>query len=202
MVTYRSQRNPLVAHFMTNPDLVHPYYTTNWWRDPDTRHINPRAHQDLANLVASLVQDTACELVEDTQEEEETDHRRHRDDDDDDDNDDDDNDLKQQERMDLIMERILTEHFRTQPAVPLHPASEFYDQPFDIQQQRELVVKDETFWSSQPKDVRPWGPWQRAKHAEGELERLWEGVWPGEWQHGNVPRASTTSLKQRSLIAD
>ncbi|KAH8090423.1 hypothetical protein HD553DRAFT_266702 [Filobasidium floriforme] len=136
-----TQRNPLAAHFMKNPDLVHPYYTINWWQDPDTRHINARGHQDLANLVASLVQDTACEL-----------------------------------------------HFKTQPSVPLYPASEFYGKPFDIQEQRELVAEDDEFWQDQPKDVKPWGPFQPAKHAEGESGRLWEGVWPGDWQHGEVPR--------------
>jgi uncharacterized protein (UPF0305 family) len=173
---------------MNNPDLVHPYYTTNWWREADTRHINPRGHQDLANLLASLVQDTACELVEIEEGDEDEERGKSRNDKDDDDDDDD--NKREQERMDMVLDKILTEHFKTQPGVPLHPAKEFYQGSFDIQQQREIVAEDDKFWTDQPKDVRPWGPWQRAKHDEGEPERLWEGVWPGDWQHGEVPRVS------------
>lgn len=199
------QRTPLAAHFMKNPDLVHPYYTINWWQDPDTRHINARGHQDLANLVASLVQDTACELVEieeDTEDQDQRNRNHDEEDDDDDDNDTDDNDHyndnndhyndnnDEQERLGMIMDRILTEHFKTQPSLPLYPASEFYGRPFDIQEQRELVAEDDGFWKDQPKDVKPWGPFQPAKHAEGKSGRLWEGVWPGDWQHGEVPRVS------------
>lgn len=177
---------------MANPDLVHPYYTVNYWQDPDARHINPRGHQDLANLIASLVQDTACDLVEDEQEDVEHGQRRkhHDDDDEDDDSENGDDHAKEAERIDIVLERILTEHFKTQPIVPRHPATEFYGQPLDIQQQRDLVAEDQEFWSSQPKDVRPWGPWQKAKHEEGEPTRMWEGVWPGDWQHGDVPRVS------------
>jgi hypothetical protein len=36
------------------------------WGNPDTRHINPRGHRDLAMLIASLIRDAACEMVADS----------------------------------------------------------------------------------------------------------------------------------------
>lgn len=64
LTTYLSLRNPLAAHFMRHPELIHPFFTTNYWQDPDLRHINARGHRDLANMLAAYVQDTACELVD------------------------------------------------------------------------------------------------------------------------------------------
>lgn len=57
-------RNPLAAHFMRHPELIHPYFTTNYWQDPDLRHISARGHRDMSNMVSSLVEDMTCELAE------------------------------------------------------------------------------------------------------------------------------------------
>lgn len=48
---------------MRHTELLHPYFTTDWWQNPDVRHINARGHRDMANLLASLVQDVACEYT-------------------------------------------------------------------------------------------------------------------------------------------
>jgi hypothetical protein len=168
------QRNALAPHFMKTPDLIHPYYTVNSWQDPDTRHINARGHQDLANLIASLVQDTTCDLVgpdEDVDEDEDGD--------------------EDQARLDKVLERILTEHFKLSPSTPLHPTEEFYNEPMEMADQQKLVDEDTLFWKDQPREVRPWGPWQRAKHPVDEEARTWPGVWPGEWSLEDVPRVST-----------
>ena len=56
-------RNPLAGHMMRHTELVHPYFTTDWWQNPDVRHVNARGHRDMANVLASLVQDVACEYT-------------------------------------------------------------------------------------------------------------------------------------------
>jgi hypothetical protein len=137
----------------------------------DLRHINSRGHQDLANLIASLVQDTACDLVEQEVEAAET-------------------IAGADTQVDLVLERILTEHFKIQPSVPLHPAEEFYKKPLEREEQVRLIKEDATFWQDKPKEVKPWGPWQRPKHSDNEEPREWEGEWPGEWTLGGVPRVS------------
>ncbi|GHJ85051.1 hypothetical protein NliqN6_1453 [Naganishia liquefaciens] len=58
-----SMRNPLAGHMMRHTELLHPYFTTDWWQNPDVRHVNARGHRDMANVLASLVQDVACEYV-------------------------------------------------------------------------------------------------------------------------------------------
>jgi hypothetical protein len=165
-------RNPLAPHFMNNPDLIHPYYTTNYWRDPDVRHINARGHKDVANMVSALVQDTACSLVDPDLEVR------------------DDVELTDADKVEMALEKILSEHFTTGFSAPLHPASEFMEPSLDISAQKSLIDEDQAFWSNQPKEARPWGPWRKEKHAEGEEGKTWEGVWPGEWDHGEVPRVS------------
>ena len=165
------QRNALGAHFMRNPDLVHPYFTVNYWQDVDLRHISARGHHDLANLIASLVQDTACDLVELEDDEAQAHGEGHT-------------------EVDLILERILTEHFKTQPSVPLHPSEEFFRKPLEREEQQRLIKEDAAFWQDKPKDVKPWGPWLQPKHSENEQPREWEGEWPGEWTMGQVPRVS------------
>lgn len=164
-----TQRNVLAPHFMNNPDLIHPYFTTNWWQDPDVRHINARGHQDLANLAASLVQDVACDLVADEEDDE-----------------DDDKDTSAQ--IDTVLEALLAQHFKTQPVVPLHSDVELDKPELDMKAQKMLLKDDAEFWKKQPKQARPWGPWQKAKHPEGEEPRTWNGVWPGEWTMGQIPR--------------
>ncbi|ODO08911.1 hypothetical protein L198_00650 [Cryptococcus wingfieldii CBS 7118] len=57
-----NHRHPLVSHFARHPQLVEPYFTKDWWQNPDKRHINPRGHRDLGMLVASFVKDVACEI--------------------------------------------------------------------------------------------------------------------------------------------
>ncbi|ORY32861.1 hypothetical protein BCR39DRAFT_522172 [Naematelia encephala] len=58
-----NQRHPLANHFGRYPQLVRPYFSQNYWGDPDMRHINARGHRDLSNLVASLIQDVACTML-------------------------------------------------------------------------------------------------------------------------------------------
>ncbi|WVQ77182.1 hypothetical protein IAR50_006865 [Cryptococcus sp. DSM 104548] len=57
-----NHRHPLVSHFARHPQLVEPYFTKDWWQNPDKRHINPRGHRDLGMLVASFFKDVACEM--------------------------------------------------------------------------------------------------------------------------------------------
>ncbi|BEI93318.1 uncharacterized protein CcaverHIS019_0509460 [Cutaneotrichosporon cavernicola] len=59
-----NQRHPLVNHFARFPEVV-PMYFSESWDQPDLRHFNWHGHRDLANLVASLLRDVACELVAD-----------------------------------------------------------------------------------------------------------------------------------------
>jgi hypothetical protein len=49
---------------MRHPSLVRPYFTNNYWNDPDVRHVNARGHRDMSRMVESLVFDLGCELVE------------------------------------------------------------------------------------------------------------------------------------------
>lgn len=56
-------RNPLAAHFMRHTELLHPYFTTDWWQNPDVRHINSRGHHDMANMVMALLQDVVCDYT-------------------------------------------------------------------------------------------------------------------------------------------
>jgi hypothetical protein len=56
-------RNPLAGHFMRHTELLHPYFTTDWWQNPDVRHINARGHRDMANMVMALVQDVVCDYT-------------------------------------------------------------------------------------------------------------------------------------------
>lgn len=56
-------RNPLAGHFMRHTQLLHPYFTTDWWQNPDVRHINARGHRDMANMVKALLQDVVCDYT-------------------------------------------------------------------------------------------------------------------------------------------
>ncbi|KAK8870123.1 hypothetical protein IAR55_000693 [Kwoniella newhampshirensis] len=58
-----NQRHPLANHFARYPQLVRPYFTEDWWGNPDTRHVNARGHRDLGMLVASFVKDVACQML-------------------------------------------------------------------------------------------------------------------------------------------
>lgn len=58
-----SMRNPLAGHFMRNTELLHPYFTTDWWQNPDVRHINSRGHRDMSNMVTALLQDVVCDYT-------------------------------------------------------------------------------------------------------------------------------------------
>jgi hypothetical protein len=48
---------------MRNTELLHPYFTTDWWQNPDVRHINSRGHRDMANMVKALLQDVVCDYT-------------------------------------------------------------------------------------------------------------------------------------------
>ncbi|WVQ82440.1 hypothetical protein IAT38_004568 [Cryptococcus sp. DSM 104549] len=58
-----NQRHPLASHFARHPQLVGPYFTRDWWQNPDMRHINGRGHRDLGMMIASLIKDAACEML-------------------------------------------------------------------------------------------------------------------------------------------
>jgi hypothetical protein len=48
---------------MRHAELLHPYFATDWWQNPDVRHVNARGHRDMANILASFVQDVACDYT-------------------------------------------------------------------------------------------------------------------------------------------
>ncbi|KAK4689994.1 hypothetical protein P7C73_g97, partial [Tremellales sp. Uapishka_1] len=58
-----NQRHPLATHFARYPQLLKPYFSDDGWGGPDTRHVGVRGHRDLGLLVASFIQDVACEMV-------------------------------------------------------------------------------------------------------------------------------------------
>ncbi|WWC95233.1 hypothetical protein V866_002091 [Kwoniella sp. B9012] len=60
-----NQRHPLANHFGRYPQLVRPYFSQDWWGNPDMRHINSRGHRDLGMLSASLIQDVSCTMLSD-----------------------------------------------------------------------------------------------------------------------------------------
>ncbi|WWC93165.1 uncharacterized protein L201_008133 [Kwoniella dendrophila CBS 6074] len=57
-----NQRHPIASHFGRYPQLVRPYFSQDWWGNPDMRHINARGHYDLGMLAASLIQDVSCAM--------------------------------------------------------------------------------------------------------------------------------------------
>ncbi|EIW70457.1 hypothetical protein TREMEDRAFT_73476 [Tremella mesenterica DSM 1558] len=60
-----NQRHPLASHFARYPQLIRPYFTQDYWGNPDTRHFNARGHRDLGMLLASLLRDAACDMLSD-----------------------------------------------------------------------------------------------------------------------------------------
>nr|XP_018260614.1 uncharacterized protein I303_07540 [Kwoniella dejecticola CBS 10117]OBR82772.1 hypothetical protein I303_07540 [Kwoniella dejecticola CBS 10117] len=58
-----NQRHPLANHIARYPQLIRPYFSQDWWGNPDMRHMNARGHRDLGMLAASLIQDAACIML-------------------------------------------------------------------------------------------------------------------------------------------
>lgn len=166
---------------MDNSELVNPYFVTDWWQNADLRHINARGHRDLANLIAHLVQEQACEVVED-------DHTIT-------------DDMSEIEAVDQVLLRVLSEHMQTPPSYPLYEPKDFLAENLTMQQQSELIAQDQAFWDLQPKESRPWGPWRKPKNGNAD-PRTWEGVWPPEWKVASVPRVSRLLSQKIRLETD
>nr|XP_019009028.1 uncharacterized protein I206_05668 [Kwoniella pini CBS 10737]OCF47809.1 hypothetical protein I206_05668 [Kwoniella pini CBS 10737] len=58
-----NQRHPLANHIARYPQLIRPYFSQDWWGNPDMRHMNAKGHRDLGNLAASLIQDASCIML-------------------------------------------------------------------------------------------------------------------------------------------
>jgi hypothetical protein len=156
-------RNPLAGHFMRHPELVHPYFATDWWKNPDVRHINARGHHDMANMVKALVQDVACGYVGDDPSAWEVDEGM------------DDTDgimAGQGDMMDLLKDIFEVED-TTLPALST------------IQDLETLT----SYWKNEAEQAKPWGPWHPNKE-DTEPAKIQRGVWSDERQLGQVPRVS------------
>ncbi|KAJ9117453.1 hypothetical protein QFC22_004303 [Naganishia vaughanmartiniae] len=158
-----SMRNPLAGHFMRHPELVHPYFATDWWKNPDVRHINARGHRDMANMVNALVQDVACQYVGDDPSVWEIDGPV------------DDGDGAVADAADMV--ELLKDIFEVKDtALPALST---------IQDLNTLP----DYWKNEAEQARPWGPWHPNKE-DNELAKIQHGVWSDENQLGRVPRVS------------
>ncbi|BEJ13252.1 hypothetical protein CspHIS471_0304260 [Cutaneotrichosporon sp. HIS471] len=58
-----NQRHPTASHFARFPDIMPHYFDINGYGETDMRHLNSRGHLDASNIIASMLRDTTCGLV-------------------------------------------------------------------------------------------------------------------------------------------
>jgi hypothetical protein len=121
---------------MRHTELLHPYFATDWWQNPDVRHVNARGHRDMANILASFVQDVACEYTRSA----ETDFK--------------DEGAAAAVETDAAMIELLKDVFEIQDPANV-PVSEMRD-----------VGNLANYWEREAVQARPWGPWHRAKEDD------------------------------------
>lgn len=144
---------------MRHPELVHPYFATDWWKNPDVRHINARGHRDMANMVNALVQDVACEYVGDSRAWESEGEVE----------------VGEEDMVSARMVELLKDIF------------EVVDTSLPALSMMQDLETLPDYWKNEAEQARPWGPWHPNKE-DSEPAKIQHGVWSDEKQLGQVPR--------------